>query len=552
MSRRNDSVDRKKLMRYKLLIYTAQPLVYLILILLLASTRYAFADCTVNGGAPNPGPVPGTGDDDTIDCTGETTGSVNGAGGNDTITNDGHVTGSTWGELLFVMNVFNEVAVTSDDDTIINNGDIDGNVTGESIRASSALANATGIAGNDVLTNSGDIGGALYGDEIQVDSQNEIARAEGGDDTIVTSGDIGAGLFGDSIVVVSFFGTKVGIAGSDLIINSGNIEGGLYGDFVLADIAVGGDDTIIINGGTVNGGVYGEILAVAILFAVPGNDVIVVNDGTVNGAIFSDDSTVPDVGGDDVVIINGGTVNGGSSAVDTWVGDDTIEINGGTINPFGGDPAVQAGVGDDTVRLSGGTINGVVDGGEDPDDGDHDTIAFEHELSGPQYERVRDELNAAAASGLESGSVIIDGEVITWDNFEQLLQLLDRELPPQPGPPCASLFDGRLNDSQAMDCAAPIAVYQDGSGLISVYAINPANGAGVLALSISAADVSAVGVPDANAALGSGMNPFTGQAITVYRLTSGQFQVMTSYGDGKPYVIVLSTDGTTPVQHLSS
>lgn len=104
------------------------------------------------------------------------------------------------------------------------------------------------------------------------------------------------------------------------------------------------------------------------------------------------------------------------------------------------------------------------------------------------------------------------------------------------GPPAMNLFDGRINDFQDRDVGAEVAIYL---GSIKVYAIDPANGNGSLAVDISSEHIQTVGVPaEANVLLGEGMNAATGYPIAVYRLTTGEFQINTYYHDGKPYVFV--------------
>jgi hypothetical protein len=104
------------------------------------------------------------------------------------------------------------------------------------------------------------------------------------------------------------------------------------------------------------------------------------------------------------------------------------------------------------------------------------------------------------------------------------------------GPPAMNLFDGRINDFQDRDVGAEVAIYL---GSIKVYAIDPANGSGSLAVDISSEHIKTVGVPkDTNVLLGEGFNTATGYPIAVYRLTTGEFQINTYYHDGKPYVFV--------------
>jgi hypothetical protein len=108
------------------------------------------------------------------------------------------------------------------------------------------------------------------------------------------------------------------------------------------------------------------------------------------------------------------------------------------------------------------------------------------------------------------------------------------------GPPAMNLFDGRINDHQGRDVAAPVAIYE---GSIKVYGIDPASGDGWLDVDISAETIESVGIPtDAPVLLGQGKNHYTGIDIFVYRLPTGEFQLNTHYHDGKPYIFAWDTE----------
>lgn len=103
------------------------------------------------------------------------------------------------------------------------------------------------------------------------------------------------------------------------------------------------------------------------------------------------------------------------------------------------------------------------------------------------------------------------------------------------GPLPLHLLDGRVNNDFALDIGAPIAIYL---GSIDILAIDTATGRGERAVSITDDEIEAAGIPEAGSIiLAEGVNPFTGQAITLYRLASGHFQVNTAYADGKPYIV---------------
>ncbi len=109
------------------------------------------------------------------------------------------------------------------------------------------------------------------------------------------------------------------------------------------------------------------------------------------------------------------------------------------------------------------------------------------------------------------------------------------------GPLATNLLDGRVNDLQDRDVAAPVAIY-DGS--IEVYGIDPVSGDGHLDIRILDEQIEAVGVPvDAPVLLAQGKNAFTGIDIYVYRLPTGEFQVNTHYADGKAYIFLWDSEG---------
>ncbi len=81
--------------------------------------------------------------------------------------------------------------------------------------------------------------------------------------------------------------------------------------------------------------------------------------------------------------------------------------------------------------------------------------------------------------------------------------------------------DGRANPHPA----APIAVYVSARGELSILVINPAN----------ARQSTLVG--------DGGTNPYTGARIRIITNDDGSFTIYTSYADGKPYVIRVSSTG---------
>jgi hypothetical protein len=96
--------------------------------------------------------------------------------------------------------------------------------------------------------------------------------------------------------------------------------------------------------------------------------------------------------------------------------------------------------------------------------------------------------------------------------------------------------DGRINNR---DAGAPIAAYgQDDGRALIIYGISD-GGAGFPALVVSAEDIAAVpAAPDANTLIASGMSG--GLDISLWRLTSGAFQINVGQPSGKLYVLRFS------------
>lgn len=133
----------------------------------------------------------------------------------------------------------------------------------------------------------------------------------------------------------------------------------------------------------------------------------------------------------------------------------------------------------------------------------------------------------------KSGEV---GIILAWECFCDPLNTFFIHVSgcSEAGPPAMNLFDGRVNDHQGRDVAAPVAIYE---GSIKVYGIDPASGDGWLDVDISPEIIESVGIPaDAPVLLGQGKNHYTGIDIFVYRLPTGEFQLNTHYHDGKPYI----------------
>src|SRR5690606_26499139 len=132
----------------------------------------------------------------------------------------------------------------------------------------------------------------------------------------------------------------------------------------------------------------------------------------------------------------------------------------------------------------------------------------------------------------------------TWDGEDYYFIDANCELDDngsEAGPPCENLFDGRLNDHQGLDCAAPVAIYlNEELGTVDIYAINPDTGEGTLVIR---QPTTATAQVESNQTVESVVNPFTGATISLYWLTSDEWELRTTYSDGKWYDFVWNADG---------
>lgn len=78
----------------------------------------------------------------------------------------------------------------------------------------------------------------------------------------------------------------------------------------------------------------------------------------------------------------------------------------------------------------------------------------------------------------------------------------------------------------------------DGTIVVNLYGINPDTGDGVFASSFEISDLPDT-PPPANLLLASGTNPFTGQPVQLWWLTTGELQVNSFYADGTPYAYII-------------
>lgn len=119
------------------------------------------------------------------------------------------------------------------------------------------------------------------------------------------------------------------------------------------------------------------------------------------------------------------------------------------------------------------------------------------------------------------------------------------------GPPCPNVFDGRMNNSPANDCAAPVALYMDDAGNLDLYGIDPSNGEGQLVVRVSRAELEQLDDLGAGTVtVFEAAHPFTQSPLQLSRLATGELQLNAHYADGKPYVIVWNNSGA--LYHLAS
>ncbi|RMF80276.1 MAG: hypothetical protein D6737_08595 [Chloroflexi bacterium] len=122
------------------------------------------------------------------------------------------------------------------------------------------------------------------------------------------------------------------------------------------------------------------------------------------------------------------------------------------------------------------------------------------------------------------------------------------------GPPATNLFDGRINDYQDRDVAAPIAIYVV-DGVIRIFGIDPDDGNGHLDLEIPPDLLESIGVPSEDQHhfdIASGNIQATGQALNVYRLWTGEIQINTYYHDGKSYSVIWPVGLPDGLYHLAA
>ncbi len=308
---------------------------------------------------------------------------------------------------------------------------------------------ASSVDGDVSVTNSGAVNAGDHG--------LHASSSVDGDVSVTNSGTVEAGnrginaSSGDGDVSVTNSGTvnagdrglRASSGDGDVTVtNSGTVEAGDKG---INASSLDGDVTVI-NSGTVNAGDDG------INAGSSGGTVTVINSGTVTN--YADGIQAYSSSGSAVTVINSGSVtitSASSTDAAIWGGDsDDLVINSGDLSAPNSGLAISTVGGNDTVIIEGGSVDGLIDGGDDTD-----SLAFSIVHGAEGFDRVVAALAAADPAG---GSITINGQTYTWQNFESLQNLLRM----------AMIRDGRAN---AFDFTANAALYCAGGGA-QVYRIH--------------------------------------------------------------------------------
>jgi hypothetical protein len=112
---------------------------------------------------------------------------------------------------------------------------------------------------------------------------------------------------------------------------------------------------------------------------------------------------------------------------------------------------------------------------------------------------------------------------------------------PTVGEAACQINDGRINNLPGEDCGSPVAIYLSP---LRVLAVNPKTQRGEAVITLTQEEIDAIGVPvESNVLLAQAYNPFSSELISVYRLTTGEFQLNTWHDDRKPYTVVWDVNG---------
>lgn len=119
---------------------------------------------------------------------------------------------------------------------------------------------------------------------------------------------------------------------------------------------------------------------------------------------------------------------------------------------------------------------------------------------------------------------------------------------------CSNVSDGRLNNSPAIDCAAPFVMYllpadANGMGYLDIYGVG--NGQSTLLLHVPSINWELAPPARDKTLLEIVGNPNNGQPIGVYLMLDGEVLIESNYADGKPYVVRYDPDGNVRVEHIA-
>ena len=138
---------------------------------------------------------------------------------------------------------------------------------------------------------------------------------------------------------------------------------------------------------------------------------------------------------------------------------------------------------------------------------------------------------------------IPDWRVSQYDNT-LVLTCLESEVEdnePVAGPPAGNLLDGRLNNSQLKDVAAPVAVYC-ADGNINIWKINADTGEGTLIITTPQVE----GTPE-----GGNTELASAEGISLYWLEGGQYQLNAPSFEGELYSITWEGCDSSTLFHLA-
>jgi hypothetical protein len=292
-----------------------------------------------------------------------------------------------------------------DDVLMIENGVTTQFISGDSIPGG---GQPTSVGGNDTIFNNG---------PTFIISGDGVLNADGGDDMIVMAGSATAQIVAGDLITITGSGTYQG--GDDTIHNHVTLTGAISGDALLnigsANIPtlIGGNDTIDNLGTAV--APSGETIAIG------GDDIrgtggadVMTNSGTANGSIAGDNAYV---GGTDN-ITNTGIVTG--SILGDYLTEPNCTISCTPTGGGAGDTITNGGRVDGSILAEGGNDRVIIwtgtNGGSDNQlqiDGGSGTDILKFELGAGSTL-----LNLTGTPA--SGSVTLDGQTLSWTNFETL------------------------------------------------------------------------------------------------------------------------------------